>query len=137
MKYQPLLINTFINISLIVVLATFVISCTNQTSAKLIDVRQLENSYETVVVNGQGYFPVIIATPTDEVHVVLRGGAPHMGIGGRLDLVRSLNAGVTWSTPQVIVDSEKDDRNPSLGQASDGTLVLAYHWRCHMARHGR
>jgi hypothetical protein len=129
MKYQPLLNKAYINISLICFLATVVVSYSNQTNVKLMDVRHLKNSYETVVVEGQGYFPVILATPTNEVLVVLRGGAPHIGIGGRLDLVRSLDAGKTWSTPKVIVDSEKDDRNPSLGRAADGTLVLAYHWQ--------
>ncbi len=129
MKYQPPFIKTFISISLIGAFATFLISWENQTSAKVIDVRLLENSYETVVVEGQGYFPVIIATPTNEVLVVLRGGAPHIGVGGRLDLVRSSDAGATWSKPRVIVDSKKDDRNPSLGRAANGTLVLAYHWQ--------
>ncbi len=129
MKYKSLFFKMYISLSLIGFLATFLISCANQASVKSIDVRQLEKSYETVVVDGQGYFPVIAATPTNEVLVVLRGGAPHIGIGGRLDLVRSLDAGKTWSIPQVIVDSEKDDRNPSLGLGVDGTLVLGYHWQ--------
>jgi hypothetical protein len=43
--------------------------------------------------------------------------------------VRSNDGGITWSKPSVIVDSEKDDRNPAFGQATDGTLVLAYHWQ--------
>lgn len=119
--------------TLIILLTSFTIltmfSCTNETREGFIDVRTLENSHENIVVDGQGYFPVIVGLPTNEALVVLRGGAPHIGIGGRLDMVRSLDAGATWSKPQVVVDSEKDDRNPSLGLAADGTLVLAYHWQ--------
>ena len=57
---------------------------------------------------------------------VIRGGAPHIGIGGRLDVIRSGDGGRTWSKPIVAVDSPWDDRNPALGQMPDGTLVLAY-----------
>ena len=57
---------------------------------------------------------------------VIRGGAPHIGIGGRLDFIRSTDGGRTWSKPIVAVDSPWDDRNPALGQMPDGTLVLAY-----------
>jgi hypothetical protein len=60
--------------------------------------------------------------------VVLRGGAPHLGIQGRLDIVFSSDEGKTWTTPTVVVDSTVDDRNPALGQAKDGTLVLGF-WR--------
>jgi hypothetical protein len=115
----------------------FVVSCTNQNEKNFIDVRKFENSTETVVVDSEGYFPVILATPSDEVLVVLRGGAPHIGIGGRLDLVRSDDAGATWSKPNVIVDSDKDDRNPSFGRASDGTLMLGYHWQAGYDNNGK
>ena len=38
---------------------------------------------------------------------VFRGGAPHLGRGGRLD-------------------GPEDDRNPALGQLQDGTVALAF-----------
>jgi hypothetical protein len=57
---------------------------------------------------------------------VVRGGAPHIGIQGRLDWIRSTDGGRTWSPPAVIVDSRWDDRNPALGQMADGTIVCAY-----------
>ena len=56
MKYQPVLLKMFINLSLIGVLATLKVSCNYQASHNFIDVRQLENSDEMVVVEGQGYF---------------------------------------------------------------------------------
>jgi hypothetical protein len=62
------------------------------------------------------------------IAVVLRGGAPHLGIQGRLDMVFSADEGKTWTKPSLVVDSPADDRNPALGQARDGTLVVGY-WR--------
>lgn len=129
MNYNGITILKILAILMIYFAASLIVSCTKQNDTRFIDVRKLENSAETVVVDSQGYFPVILATPTDEVLVVLRGGAPHIGIGGRLDLVRSEDAGASWSKPSIIIDSEKDDRNPAFGRAADGTLVLAYHWQ--------
>jgi photosystem II stability/assembly factor-like uncharacterized protein len=80
------------------------------------------------VVTGQGYFPVACRLHDGRIAVVLRGGAPHLGIKGRLDMVVSDDQGRTWSKPTVVVDSELDDRNPAFGQAKDGTLVVGF-WR--------
>ena len=94
-----------------------------------IDVRHLPGSEVVDVIRGQGYFPVIAALGEEELLVVLRGGAGHIGIGGRLDVVRSADSGRTWGTPTTVADSERDDRNPALGLTEDGVLVLAYHWQ--------
>jgi sialidase-1 len=83
----------------------------------------------TPVVTGQGYFPVACRLQDGRIAVVMRGGAPHIGIKGRLDIVFSEDEGKTWSKPTVVVDSEMDDRNPAFGQAKDGTLVVGY-WHC-------
>ena len=82
----------------------------------------------TLVVTGQGYFPVACKLQDGRVAVVLRGGAPHLGIKGRLDVVFSEDQGKTWSEPTVVVDSPLDDRNPAFGQATDGSLVVGF-WR--------
>lgn len=82
----------------------------------------------TPVVTGQGYFPVACKLQDGRIAVVLRGGAPHLGIKGRLDMVFSDDQGKTWSKPTVVVDSPLDDRNPAFGQAADGTLVVGF-WR--------
>ena len=82
----------------------------------------------SAVVTGQGYFPVACRLHDGRIAVVLRGGAPHLGIKGRLDVVFSDDQGKTWSKPTVVVDSELDDRNPAFGQAKDGTLVVGF-WR--------
>ena len=94
-----------------------------------VDVRLLSGSSEHTVVNGQGYFPVIAVTDTDELLVVLRGGAAHMGLGGRLDAVKSNDGGISWTAPVTIANSERDDRNPAFGFNADGIAVLGYHWQ--------
>jgi len=64
--------------------------------------------------------------PDDSVAAVLRMGAGHLGLAGRLDVVRSTDGGLTWSDPVTIADSDADDRNPAFGY-HDGALVCAYH----------
>ena len=57
---------------------------------------------------------------------VLRGGAPHIGVKGRLDIVTSNDEGKTWSASKTVVDGPEDDRNPALGQLKNGDIILAY-----------
>jgi hypothetical protein len=79
-----------------------------------------------VVTKGLGYFPVAIPLKNGDVLAVVRGGASHIGVKGRLDLIRSTDRGKTWSAPWTAVDEQYDDRNPAMGQLKDGTIVLAY-----------
>jgi len=81
----------------------------------------------SLVVSGQGYFPVALRLKDGRIAVVLRGGAEHLGIKGRLDIVFSADEGATWTKPAVVVDSPLDDRNPAFGQAADGTLVVGFY----------
>ena len=80
----------------------------------------------TTLVKGGGYFPVIARLQNGDIAAVIRGGGAHIGREGRLDLVFSSDDGETWSAPQTVVEGPDDDRNPALGVAEDGTLVLAY-----------
>lgn len=95
--------------------------------SEILDVRLFRNTRVSDATVGQGYFPVITYLGGEEVLLVYRGGAGHLGIDGRLDSGRSFDGGLTWSTPAKIVDSIWDDRNPALGIAPDETIVLAYH----------
>ena len=92
-----------------------------------IDVRQLPGSKEVYIVKEAGYFPVLTAVSDRELIAVFRSGAGHLGIEGRLDVARSEDAGDSWSAPMVVADSARDDRNPALGIAEGGVIVLAYH----------
>ncbi len=87
---------------------------------------KLEDAEHLVAERGGGYFPVLIRLQDGSLGAVVRGGAPHIGIKGRLDWIHSEDGGKTWSEPSVIVDSKWDDRNPALGQMKDGTIVCAY-----------
>ena len=88
--------------------------------------RVLKNAERIIAVKGGGYFPVMIKLNDGSLAAVLRGGAGHVGLGGRLDVIRSTDGGHTWSKPTAAVDSPWDDRNPAFGQMPDGTLVLGY-----------
>jgi hypothetical protein len=80
---------------------------------------------DVCVVSGQGFFPVLCRMQNGEIGAVVRGGAMHLGRGGRLDFLKSADNGLTWSKPVVVLDTGLDDRNPAFGQAKDGTLVVA------------
>ena len=88
--------------------------------------RTVKDAERIIAARGEGYFPVMIKLADGALGAVIRGGAPHVGRGGRLDFIRSEDGGRTWSSPVTAVDSDWDDRNPALGQMPDGTLVLAY-----------
>jgi Neuraminidase (sialidase) len=79
-----------------------------------------------IAVNGGGYFPVLIRLHDGKLMAVLRGGAPHIGVKGRLDVITSTDDGKTWSAPRTAIDGPEDDRNPAFGQLSNGDLLLGY-----------
>lgn len=86
--------------------------------------RDLPGTREVVACQDGGLFPVAVQTDSGVVAVV-RGGAGHLGLAGRLEIIRSAD-GLDWSAPTVAADSERDDRNPALGLARSGELLLAY-----------
>jgi len=80
-----------------------------------------------VMIRDAGYFPVLALLPSGRVVAVLRGGAGHLGLAGRLEAVWSDDGGKTWSPPVVVAKSERDDRNPAVGVTQSGEIVVAYH----------
>ena len=62
-----------------------------------------------IAVNGGGYFPVLIRLHDGKLMAVLRGGAPHIGVKGRLDVITSTDDGKTWSAPRTAIDGPEDD----------------------------
>jgi hypothetical protein len=92
----------------------------------MIDVRSFPGAQVVTMIADGGYFPVLAVMPDDSVAAVLRMGAGHLGLAGRLDVVRSTDGGLTWTAPVTIADSDADDRNPAFGY-HDGALICAYH----------
>jgi hypothetical protein len=102
------------------------VGCSIETSAARAADTPAPPVARSLVVSGQGYFPVALRLADGRIAVVLRGGAPHVGIQGRLDIGFSGDEGQTWTRPAVVTHSPVDDRNPAFGQAKDGTLVVAF-----------
>lgn len=75
---------------------------------------------------GAGMFPKTLLLPNGEIIAVIRGGAPHIGAGGRLDIIRSEDGGRGWSKPKTMFCTSDDDRGPTIGQAKNGDLVCLY-----------
>ena len=92
-----------------------------------IDIRRFPSATEVYLCRDFGYFPVLVNVRGEEILAVVRAGAGHVGVTGRLEAVRSPDGGRTWEPPVIIVDTHADDRNPAVGVAPDGTVVLAYH----------
>lgn len=88
--------------------------------------KRLEKGERILAVQNGGYFPVLIKLKNGELAAVVRGGAPHLGVGGRLDLIKSNDGGKKWSKPQTIANLPPDSRNPAFGQSRKGTLILAF-----------
>ena len=96
------------------------------SSQKTLDLRTLPTSQEVMAYRDGGLFPVLTATESGTLIAAVRGGAGHLGLAGRMEVIRSLDQGKSWSPPAVVADSERDDRNPALGVSNQGTVILAY-----------
>jgi hypothetical protein len=93
-------------------------------------VEELPSAERRRIARDAGYFPRSTLTRSGALVVVYRAHAGHAGPQGDLVSIRSTDSGRTWSAPVMVAgDSTADDRNPALGTAADGTLVVAFWWR--------
>jgi sialidase-1 len=76
-------------------------------------------------------FPDLCRLKNGDLFCVFYSGYGHVSTpnaawpkGGRIMAVRSSDNGQTWSKPTVIMDTEYDDRDPSVACLKDGTLLL-------------
>lgn len=93
---------------------------------RTLDVFTLDSVEHIVAAQGQGYFPVLHHIE-DILFSVFRMGAGHLGRGGGLSIAWSMDGGVTWGDPSVVVDGPEDDRNPAVGVTRRGRILVAYH----------
>lgn len=70
------------------------------------------------------YFPAMEQLANGKLVVVYYSATAHQGTDGRIVMVESTDEGQTWSQPRIIMDTPQDDRDPSITQLSDGTLLL-------------
>lgn len=80
---------------------------------------------------GYAAFPDICRLQNGDLYCVFYSGYGHVSTpndkwpkGGRIMAVRSTDSGKTWSKPVVAIDTELDDRDPSVTCLKDGTLLL-------------
>lgn len=71
-------------------------------------------------------FPVMQRLPDGRLAAVIRAGASHLGLAGRLDMIFSEDDGKTWGGQVVVNDSPLDDRNPAFGVAKSGALIVSF-----------
>jgi sialidase-1 len=79
----------------------------------------------------EGYFPVLVRSRANDLAVIFRSGATHVGISGTLSTSVSHDGGRCWSDPVQITPRWNDDRNPALGINSKGELIASF-WRARL-----
>lgn len=84
-----------------------------------------------VAAGGYAAFPDVCRLQHGDLYCVFYSGYGHVSTpsdkwskGGRILAVRSTNNGRTWSKPVVAIDTDLDDRDPSVACLKDGTLLL-------------
>ena len=79
---------------------------------------------------GGGFFPVLLKMADGTLCCATRTGSCHAGSGGEISLSFSSDRGMKWTDYRAVArgdpDRNIDVRNPALGQAGNGDLVLAY-----------
>jgi hypothetical protein len=87
-------------------------------------------SPDVVVAAGSGdrgtWFPTVERLHDGTLVAVYYDATSHTGPAGRIAITRSRDGGRTWRTPSVAIDTPLDDRDPSLVELSDGTLLMSW-----------
>lgn len=70
-------------------------------------------------------WPTLVRRQSGELVAAYSGGREgHVCPFGRVELMRSLDGGRTWSWPQVVMDTPIDDRDAGVLETSRGTLLV-------------
>ncbi len=85
---------------------------------------------------GYESFPDLCRLRDGRILAVFYAGWDHVALprtewprGGRIVSSISSDEGRTWSPPRVVIDTKKDDRDPSITQLSSGQLACTYFTR--------
>lgn len=75
-------------------------------------------------------FPDVCKLADGSLYSIFYSGYGHVSLpnekwpkGGRVMAVRSKDEGKSWSQPEVIIDTDRDDRDPSVVQLKNGDLL--------------
>ena len=73
-------------------------------------------------------FPDVCQLRSKELLVVYREGAKHVDSSGRIMLVRgnTMGSGLKFQDPEVVCDTDWDDRDPSVVELSNGTILINF-----------
>ena len=78
-------------------------------------------------------FPDVCRLANGDLYCVFYAGYGHVSMpnkalpkGGRICSIRSTDNGLTWSKAETAIDLTEDDRDPSVMQLPDGTLLLNF-----------
>jgi Neuraminidase (sialidase) len=82
---------------------------------------------------GDAAFPNVCRLQNGDLYCVFYSGYGHVSTpndtwpkGGRIMAVRSSDNGKTWSKPVVAIDTDLEDRDPSVARLKHGTLLLKW-----------
>jgi Neuraminidase (sialidase) len=102
----------------------------------LVVVRSTASAQHQIVCSGEAAgayaaFPDVCRLRNGDLLCVFYSGYGHVSTpntqwsrGGRIMAVRSADNGRSWSKPVVIIDTDQDDRDPSVSCLKDGVLLL-------------
>lgn len=89
----------------------------------------VKNQPDFVVYEGEyPAWPCVTQLMDGSYVVVFREGTAHgFSSSGKVLLSRSIDSGNSWSDPEVVIDNaDIDDRNPSISQLKDSTLIVSF-----------
>ena len=99
--------------------------------------RDINRGSKAITTKGEwgGYegFPSVCLLNSGQLLVSFYAGRGHMDWPhptlpnrGRICVMQSSDLGKTWSAPRAIIDTAAGERDPSLSQLSDGTVICSY-----------
>lgn len=72
------------------------------------------------------FFPTVERLANGHLIAVYYDSPEHISQLGRISMAISTDGGRHWSPPRVAIDTPNDDRDPSVMQTRDGTLLLSF-----------